>query len=187
MTNEEAIKIIKSECYTANLLNLDRTRMVNTALDLAIKALEQQTCENCISREAVLDTEYQIKEINGIEYVMLSEVQMKIRKMPSVIPKYTDEEIDKAQAVEQAYVDKMVELAVEELKTPKAEWKDIYAESEGSNSWIEFTCPHCGKAFGIESGQYGWSYGEAIPWKACPMCGGLAEHEPYKAESEDEE
>jgi hypothetical protein len=42
MTNEEAIKIIKSECYIANLLNLDRTRMVNTALDLAIKALEQQ-------------------------------------------------------------------------------------------------------------------------------------------------
>lgn len=41
MTNEEAIKIIKSECYTANLLNLDRTRMVNTALDLAIKALEE--------------------------------------------------------------------------------------------------------------------------------------------------
>lgn len=69
---------------------------------------------------------------------------------------------------------------------PKAEWKDIYAESEGSNSWIEFTCPHCGRRFGMESGQYGWSYGEAIPWKACPMCGGLAEHEPYKAESEEE-
>ena len=29
---------------------------------------------------------------------------------------YTDEEIDKAQAVEQAYVDKMVELAVEESR-----------------------------------------------------------------------
>ena len=39
MTNEEAIKIIKSECYIADLLNLDRTQMVNTALDMAIKAL----------------------------------------------------------------------------------------------------------------------------------------------------
>ena len=39
-----------------------------------------------------------------------------IDKLPSVTPKYTDEEIDKAQAVEQAYVDKMVELAVEEIK-----------------------------------------------------------------------
>lgn len=41
MTNEEAVKVIKSECYVANLMNLDRTRMVNSALDVAIKALEQ--------------------------------------------------------------------------------------------------------------------------------------------------
>ena len=39
MTNTEAIKIIESECYIANLLNLDRTRMVNTALDMAVKSL----------------------------------------------------------------------------------------------------------------------------------------------------
>lgn len=41
MTNEEAVKAIKSECYVANLMNLDRTRMVNSALDVAIQALEQ--------------------------------------------------------------------------------------------------------------------------------------------------
>ena len=41
MTNEEAIKIIRSECYIANLLNLDRTQMVNTALDKACEALKQ--------------------------------------------------------------------------------------------------------------------------------------------------
>ena len=39
MTLEEAKKIIKSECYIADLLNLDRTRMVNTALDMAIMAI----------------------------------------------------------------------------------------------------------------------------------------------------
>lgn len=38
--NERAIKIIKSECYISDLLDLDRTRMVNTALDMAVKALE---------------------------------------------------------------------------------------------------------------------------------------------------
>ena len=68
MTNEEAIQIIKSECYVANLLNLDRTRMINTALDVAIEALEQselnpsynsvktelKPCEDCISREEVI-------------------------------------------------------------------------------------------------------------------------------------
>ena len=54
MTNEEAIAIIKSECYVMNMLNLDRTQIINTALDLAIKALEQQPCEDCISRADVL-------------------------------------------------------------------------------------------------------------------------------------
>ena len=43
-------------------------------------------CDDVVSRQAALDTEYQIKEINGIEYVMLSEVQMKMRKLPSVRP-----------------------------------------------------------------------------------------------------
>ena len=42
MTNEEAIKIIQNECYISDLLNLDRTRIVNSALDMAIKALESQ-------------------------------------------------------------------------------------------------------------------------------------------------
>lgn len=38
----EAIDIIKSECYVMNLLNLDRTRMINSALDKAVEALEAQ-------------------------------------------------------------------------------------------------------------------------------------------------
>lgn len=38
MTIAEAKKIIKSECYIADLLNLDRTQMVNTALDTVIEA-----------------------------------------------------------------------------------------------------------------------------------------------------
>jgi hypothetical protein len=42
MTKEEAIDIIKSECYIFNPLNFDRTTMVNTALDIAIKALSEE-------------------------------------------------------------------------------------------------------------------------------------------------
>lgn len=49
-------------------------------------ALEQEPSGDCISRQAVLNTEYQVKIINDIEYVMLSEVQMKMRKLPSVKP-----------------------------------------------------------------------------------------------------
>ena len=39
-----------------------------------------------ISRQAAIDCEYQVKIINDIEYVMLSEVQMKMRKLPSAQP-----------------------------------------------------------------------------------------------------
>ena len=42
MTREEAINIIKSECYIFNPLNFDKSTMVNTALDIAIEALEKQ-------------------------------------------------------------------------------------------------------------------------------------------------
>ena len=42
MTNKEAKEIIESECYVFNPLNLDRTTKINTALDIAIKALEKQ-------------------------------------------------------------------------------------------------------------------------------------------------
>lgn len=82
MTNEEAIDYIEKWKTDYSVDAKDRE-----VLSMAIEVLKQQPSDDCISREAVLDTEYQIKEINGIEYVMLSEVQMKIRKMPSVTPK----------------------------------------------------------------------------------------------------
>lgn len=42
MTREEAVNIIKSECYVFNPLNFDRTTKINTALDVAVEALEQE-------------------------------------------------------------------------------------------------------------------------------------------------
>ena len=41
MTAEQAIEVIKSNCYVLNLLNLDRTTLINTALDMAVEALEK--------------------------------------------------------------------------------------------------------------------------------------------------
>ena len=74
--------------------------------------------------------------------------------------------------------DKAIKMAIDALNEPerkKGKWKEVYAESDGSNGWIEFQCPHCGDTFGIESGQYGWHYTDPIPWIACPMCGCLAD------------
>ena len=42
MTNKEAKEIIESECYIFNPLDFDRTTKINTALDMAIEALEKQ-------------------------------------------------------------------------------------------------------------------------------------------------
>lgn len=49
MTKEEAINVLKSECYVFNPLNFDRTTLINMALDTAIEALKQsgKTCEGC--------------------------------------------------------------------------------------------------------------------------------------------
>lgn len=43
MTREEAIGVIKSECYVFNPLNFDMSTRINTALDIAIKALEKES------------------------------------------------------------------------------------------------------------------------------------------------
>lgn len=85
---------------------------------------EAQPCEDAVSRSELQKTMDSLTVFsfvnNGHEeaedYYNCESVDMVIRNLPSVTPKYTDEEIDKAQAVEQAYVDKMVELAVEESR-----------------------------------------------------------------------
>ena len=41
MTDEKAIEVIKQNCYVSNLLDLDETVMINTALDRAVDALKK--------------------------------------------------------------------------------------------------------------------------------------------------
>ncbi len=99
MTKEEAIDIIKSECYIFNQLNLDRSIMVNTALDMAIKALEREPCEDAISREELLkaidtwdkfgcdaDTKLVPHQDHYILYIHYDDVIKCIKGMPSVTP-----------------------------------------------------------------------------------------------------
>lgn len=83
---DEAIRVIKSECYISNLLNLDRTRMVNTALDKAVEALKAEPCEDCISREDVLkeiDKKYRRWFVNDAAFL---ECILIIKKMSHVTP-----------------------------------------------------------------------------------------------------
>lgn len=64
MTREEAISIIKSECYVFNPLDFDRSTKINTALDMAIKALEQESIIDKL-RDEIMDTGAYEQEVNG--------------------------------------------------------------------------------------------------------------------------
>ena len=78
MNREEAIGVIKSECYVFNPLNIDRSTRINTALDMAIQALEQEPCEDAISRKSMLDY---IKYLHG----EMPEEEF-VKALPSVTP-----------------------------------------------------------------------------------------------------
>lgn len=55
MTNEEAIKILSKVTLAYEIGKVTITQKeINEALDMATKALEQQPCEDCISREEVM-------------------------------------------------------------------------------------------------------------------------------------
>ena len=56
MTREEAIARIK-EHMLIHKMNEPRAIYISEALDMAIKALEQQPCEDTISRQAAIDAE----------------------------------------------------------------------------------------------------------------------------------
>lgn len=89
MTAREAIDVIRSECYVVNALNFDRSTIVNTALDMAVKALEQEPCEDCVSRDAVHNliipwlNDYLLDETREA----LETIDYKIEDLPSVTPK----------------------------------------------------------------------------------------------------
>lgn len=105
MTREEAIKAIKSHCYFANLVPVGKE-----ALDMAIKALEQEPCEDfvvgvdftgrfvkaseafrepcddAISRQAVIE-HYNSGEILQCNHVSRNNLLNYIEGLPSIQPK----------------------------------------------------------------------------------------------------
>ena len=102
------------------------------------------TSQDCIRRQAVIILIDEASEMHPYKVVGDSDtysnynqgwsdacdwLYANIEGVPSVTPQYTDEEIDKAQAVEQAYVDKMVELAVEETRR---EWLNSFDTSSAT-------------------------------------------------------
>ena len=116
MTNERAINVIKdiknyyndkSEYHEDGYIGFDKED--NEAIDLAIKALEQQPSEDCISRKAVLDVInfedewlYDAKSHNADTKIAFSAIKSKISELPSVTPQASEEDIHRER--EQAYM-----------------------------------------------------------------------------------
>ena len=97
MTNKEAISYFKRSIAIGNTYD---ERQHNEALDMAIKALEQEPCEDVISRDELLkaidtwdkfgcdaDTKLVPHQGHYISYIHYDDVVKCIKGMPSVTPK----------------------------------------------------------------------------------------------------
>lgn len=124
MTNEQAIAVLKSligyyndedqdDCY----VGFDDED--NEAIDMAIKLLEKQLCEDYIGREELINElklgyfDKDLQEGKNDPCVIDAMVDWAIRtakRLPPVTPKFTDEEIQKMQELEQAQLEKAYEL-----------------------------------------------------------------------------
>ena len=133
MTREEALNILHNPSVY-HPMYLD-------ALNMAIKALEQEPCTDAISRAEVLShakTEWGNGHEQPFDYV---EVDV-IKQLPPVTPQYTDTEIQKMQDLEFAEIQKAYEIGKEEgsevLDKIRAEMEQI-KEAEyqiyGKGSW----------------------------------------------------
>lgn len=71
-------------------------------------AEEIEPCEDCISRTQALRHRHLIHDDDGIGYSVVRVDE--IIDLPSVTPKFTDEEIQKMQELEQAQLEKVYEL-----------------------------------------------------------------------------
>ena len=85
MTNKEAIDVIKCLAW--------HTRPNEEDIEQAIRALEQEPCGDCISREAVLDVVnfedewlFDAKSHNADTKIAFSAIKSKISEIPSVTP-----------------------------------------------------------------------------------------------------
>ena len=158
MTKEEAKEIIESECYVFNPLNFDRTTRINTALDVAVEALEQEQCNDAISRRAVLNTldstDKFLDETRTVEsYKTLLEECYK--NLPSVTPTKCIATVKFSKEDMQELVNEKMKDIVVERKKGKWEYSGSY-DVEGM-----LYCSCCKHEIDVSEGYF----------KYCPNCG----------------
>lgn len=143
MTPQEAVKILKGAIKKPNT----KDGYLGQALDMAIKALEQQPCEDCISREAVFE---QINDWQKDEFLSVTNplyyLHKRINSLSSVTPK---------QKATGSWVEKQVvdneEVEIEQWQSARCSKCDKYHTTPYSYYFDDFNyCPNCGSYNGGE-------------------------------------
>ena len=85
MTREEAIEILKQrECCRECVVDIGDCNDCDKAFEMAIKALEQEPCEDAVSRQAVLDEKYLIELEDGQSFYCINPED--VEALPPVTP-----------------------------------------------------------------------------------------------------
>lgn len=120
MTKEEAIFCEKSYIGETNCTDCKyygtETCLSRESHRMAVKALEQEPCENCISFEAVKNTMFMVQRTAFISDNEFHRTMDLLMCLPPVQPKHTDAEIQKMQEMEQAEIQKAYELGKAEMQ-----------------------------------------------------------------------
>ena len=180
MTREERLELLKQIEKDIHVCSLDSTfeeDAKSCALHSVIEELEQEPCDDAISREAVIELTF--NEPNYTDALnVLTEIRDKVRVLPSVQPSRTQ----------------MVDKSNFDIRQYRADLDSAYECGKASvqpsrkGHWIwndeidRYVCDKCGRSSGlrkemVESGEYQLS-------NFCPNCG--AEMVDPQ-ESEDEE
>lgn len=99
---------VKSLCYKGEITEKERDRI--------IQALEQQSSEDCISREDAKNLFWDGTEGYDCRGFTRMEIGEMLDDLPSVTPKFTDTEIQKIQELEQIQLEKAYELGKTEMQ-----------------------------------------------------------------------
>ncbi len=170
MTKEEALRRVKG--YLTDYIPADNYEEVEEI----IGALEQEPCDDCISRQAALDT-FGLSEKSrkyggdhsGYDTIMLYEVQDALEALPSVQPQPKYEDIAKAFQFGLAFGfgEKYNEMdkVIDELKkviTPQPKmghWEFVHPLQEDDGG--AYMCSECKVGYLENCGD----------WIYCPNCG----------------
>lgn len=89
MTNKEAIKDLKQLLrWYVKEEPMSETMYIREAVQMAIKALEQEHCEDCVSRQAVLEI---FGNVHPLDYNANAYI-IRIKELPSVQPKQKEDD-----------------------------------------------------------------------------------------------